>query len=289
MSHDQKIAVNAETHLYGIFGNPVNHSLSPLLHNAAFSHFKMNSVYLAFSLDPAYLGIAFEGLRAMGIRGVNVTIPFKEAALEFVDDIPEDIDRCTGAINTIHSHNGKLIGYNTDGPGFLTALANELSFNPAGKSILVLGAGGAARGVVFSLARAHAETVWVLNRGLERAHGLTDHAAGFFSETEFEAVKHLYEIQSEKIDLVINATSCGMRDQEVPLDLRILERKIAVYDLVYAPDETPFLKTARSLDFPCADGLGMLVNQAALSFEIWTGKKEGVRETMLAALKGRAS
>ena len=289
MSHDQKIAVDAETQLYGIFGNPVSHSLSPLIHNAAFSHFKMNSVYLAFTLEPAYLGIAFEGLRAMGIRGINVTIPYKEAVLEFVDDIPEDIDRCTGAINTIHNHNGKLIGYNTDGPGFLMALANELSFNPAGKSVLVLGAGGAARGVVFSLARARAEKIWILNRSLDRAQGLAEHAGGFFPETEFEAVKQLYEIQGEKIDLVINATSCGMHNQEVPLDLRVLERKTSVYDLVYISGETPFLKAARSLDFPCANGLGMLVNQAALSFEIWTGKKEGVRESMLGALKGRTS
>ena len=285
MSHDLKIAVNASTQVYGIFGYPVGHSLSPALHNAAFAHFKINAVYLAFPIEPAFLGIAFEGLRALGFGGVNVTIPYKEEALGYVDEIPEDIDRCTGAINTIHHSEGRLVGYNTDGPGFLKALHSELSFNPEGRSVLVLGAGGAARGVVFSLARAHAAKIWVLNRSLDRAQGLAEHAAGFFPETEFEAVKHLYEVQGEKIDLVVNATSCGMDNQEVPLDLRVLERKTSVYDLVYRNGETPFLKSARDLGFPCADGLGMLVNQAALAFEIWTGHG-GAEDVMRAALKG---
>lgn len=281
-------SVNAETHLYGVFGNPVRHSLSPLIHNAAFAHFKMNAAYMGFPIEPDYLGIAFEGVRALGIRGVNVTIPFKEETLDFVDEVPEDLDRCTGAVNTVVNHNGKLTAYNTDGPGFLMALQEELSFNPAGKSVLVLGAGGAARGAVFALARARAERVLVLNRGRERAEGLAVHAAGFFLETEFEAVHQLHEIQGEKIDLVVNATSCGMgENKDLPIDLRLLESKVSVYDLVYAPARTPFLKSASELGLPHAGGLGMLVNQAALAFEIWTGKTEGVRDVMRAALKER--
>ncbi len=290
MTRDPQISVNAGTELYGIFGNPVSHSLSPAIHNSAFSALGINAAYLAFPVEQAYLGIAFEALRAIGMRGVNITIPHKEEALDFIDEIPEDIDRCTGAINTVLNREGTLIGYNTDGPGFLTALHEELSFNPEGKSVLVLGAGGAARGVVFSLARAHADKVWVLNRDTERAEGLVEHAAGFFPETEFEATKHLYEVQGQKIDLVVNATSCGMKgNHDVALDLRVLERKTSVYDLVYTPTETPFLKTAKTLNFPCANGLGMLVNQAALSFKIWTGKTDGVREAMRKALEGRVS
>ncbi len=288
MTRDQQIVVNAQTQLYGIFGNPVSHSLSPLIQNAAFSHLQINAAYLAFPIETGYLGIAFEAFRAMGMRGANITIPYKEEALNFIDDIPEDVDRRIGAINTVRNDHGTLLGYNTDGPGFLMALNEELSFNPEGKSILVLGAGGAARSVVFSLARAHANKVWVLNRHVERAQGLTELAAGFFSETEFEAVKYLYEVQGEAIDLVVNATSCGMKgNQDIPLDLRILERKTAAYDLVYSPNETPFLQTAKALGFPHANGLGMLVNQAVLSFEIWTGKKDGVRKIMLDALKGQ--
>ena len=221
------------------------------------------------------------------MRGANITIPYKEEALDFIDDIPEDIDRCTGAINTVCNREGTLLGYNTDGPGFLMALKEELSFNPQGKSALVLGAGGGARGAVFSLARAHAQKVWVHNRNTERAEGLVHHASGFFPETEFETVKHLYEIQGEKIDLVVNATSCGMGENRdvLPLDLRILEKKTAAYDLVYSATDTPFLKLARTLDFPCANGLGMLLNQAVLSFELWTGKRDGVREAMKAVLQ----
>ncbi len=288
MPSSQNVSVNAQTALYGIFGDPVDHSLSPLIQNAAFSSLGINAAYLAFPVEVGYLGIALEAMRAMGMRGANITIPYKEEALDFIDEIPEDVDRCIGAINTIHQEGGVLFGYNTDGPGFLMALHEELSFNPEGKSILVLGAGGAARGVTFSLARARADKVLLLNRHVERAEGLAEHAAGFFSEIEFSAVKHLYEIQGEKIDLVVNATRCGMKEnQEIPLDLRLLERKASVYDLVYTPGETPFLKTAKALHFPHANGLGMLVNQAALSFEIWTGKKDGVRQAMRDALGGQ--
>ncbi len=287
MTQGPLILPNTQTSLYGIFGNPVHHSISPLLHNSAFSQEKINAVYLAFPVEPAYLGIAFEAMRAMGMRGANITIPFKEIALDFIDEVPEDIDRCIGAINTVHVQDGKLLGYNTDGKGFLQSLHEDLSFNPEARSILVLGAGGAARGVVFSLARAHADKLWIYNRSPERAQGLAEHARTYFPETEFEAIQGIPEIQGERIDLVVNATSCGMGNGETPFNLRLLEQKTAVYDLVYSPAETPLLKTAKTLGFSCANGLGMLVNQAALSFEIWTGKKTGVRETMLKALQGK--
>lgn len=278
--------IDAKTHLYGIFGNPVGHSLSPLIHNAAFRHFGINAVYTGFPIEPDYLGIAFEGMRALGIRGVNVTIPFKEEALDFVDEVPEDIDRCIGAVNTVVNHNGRLTAYNTDGPGFLQALDDDLGFKPEGKSILLLGAGGAARGAAFALARSRAEKVWIYNRSQDRAEGLVSHAAGFFLETEFEAAHQVHQLKGEKIDLVVNATSAGMgKNEDVPFDLRLLEAKTSVYDLVYSPADTPFLKAARSLGLPCAGGLGMLVNQAAISFRIWTGKTDGVREVMRAALR----
>ncbi|MBI2095471.1 MAG: shikimate dehydrogenase [Candidatus Omnitrophica bacterium] len=272
--------------VYGIFGNPVAHSLSPHLHNTLFGAFGINAVYAAFPVGRRSLGMAFEGMRALGIRGVNLTIPFKEEALNFIDEIPEDLDRCVGAINTVVNREGRLFGYNTDGRGFLTAAREELGFNPEGKKVLVLGAGGAARGVGSALAIAHAEALWFYNRTLSRAGGLADYLTGYFPETQIKALGSPENLPAQKIDLVVNATSCGMRAGDPsPFDFRFLEGKAAVYDLIYSPAETIFLKDARRLGFPVANGLGMLAAQAALSFELWTGRHDGVREKMLETLK----
>ena len=277
--------INGETQVYGVLGDPVTHSLSPVIHNAAFRQSHLNAIYLAFRVPAEALGLAFEGIRSMGIRGVNLTIPLKETALGFIDEIPEDVDRLTGAINTVVNEKGILIGYNTDGLGFLTALKEELAFSPSGKTVLVLGAGGAARSVIFSLARAGAERVLIHNRTRSRAEGLAEHASSHFPETEIEPVISLGELKLQKIDLVVNATSCGLKGQgEMPFDLKILKNKAAVYDLVYSPLETPFLKAAKEWGHRSANGLGMLTAQAALSFERWTGKKDGVRQAMKEAL-----
>lgn len=286
LMHTPKVAVNASTQLYGIFGNPVNHSLSPLLHNALFDQFKMNAVYMAFQIEKESLGLAFEAMRSLGIRGVNITIPHKEAALGFVDEVPEDLDRCVGAVNTVVNRKGKLIGYNTDGAGFLSSLKDDLGFNPEGKTCLVLGAGGAARGVVFALARAKADRILIYNRTQARAEGLKDYLFSYFPEVEIEALGSLDGLKNEKVDLVVNATSCGMSPNDpVSMDLTILKTKARVYDLVYSPAETPLLTKAKSLGLPCVNGLGMLAAQAALSFELWTGHREGVKEKMLETLK----
>ncbi len=280
------MTINAKTHVYGILGNPVEHSLSPLLHNTLFQKHSLNAVYMAFEVDKNSLGLAFEGLRALGIRGANITIPFKEEAIEFIDEIPEDVDRCVGAINTVVNREGQLYGYNTDGMGFLIALKEELGFNPEGKRIVVLGAGGAARAVVFALARARADSIRVYNRSRERAEGLCEYVSTHFPDLSIEVIDSLETVGSEKPNLVINATSLGMKKSDsLPYDLRQLKQPVSVYDLVYSPIETPFLKLAKTLQMPCANGLGMLAAQAALSFELWTGEKDGVREAMGEVLK----
>ena len=280
------LKIDPKTKLYGIFGNPVEHSLSPLLHNAAFKHLKMDCVYMAFRIDPNSLALAFEGMRSLNIHGVNVTIPFKEDAVNLVDEIPEDFDRLTGAINTVSLKDGKLFGYNTDGPGFLQALQEELSFRPEGKDVLVLGSGGAARGVVFALARRGVDRIFIYNRSHERARGLAEYAATHFLETEFQCIESPDALPSSKLDLVVNATSCGMKsNKDLPMEWARLGKPKAAYDLVYTPSETPWIKEAKKIGIPSANGLGMLVAQAAISFECWTGKKEGVREAMREALE----
>lgn len=277
--------IDAKTTTYAVLGNPVSHSLSPFLHNSMFQKFGLNAVYLAYEVEKNSLGLAFEAIRALDIKGVNLTIPFKEDAMNFIDEIPEDLDRCVGALNTIVNRKGILYGYNTDCSGFLIALKEELNFYPEGKKTLVLGAGGAARAVCFSLAHAHADKILILNRTQERAIGLVEYMEGFFPETEIEIVDQIEGLKSEKIDLVVNATSAGMLDKDpLPLDLKHLSGKPAVYDLIYAPRVTQFLKQAAELGMAHANGLGMLANQAALAFELWTGRKDA-REPMLELVK----
>ncbi len=284
MNADKKI--NASTEVYGLFGYPVAHSLSPLIHNALFQKLGMNAVYLAFPVEPKNLGLAFEAIRSLHLKGVNLTIPFKEEALDFVDEIPEDLDRCVGAINTVVNKNGRLFGYNTDEHGFLLALGEELKFNPAGKTILVLGAGGAARGVTFALGRANAARILLYNRTHERAEGLSEHLSDYFPETDIQALSSPDAVRQEKVDLVVNTTSCGMKAEDpLPMNLELLSGKAGIYDLIYSPTETKILGFARRLGLPCANGLGMLAAQAAYSFELWTGRKDGVREGMLEILK----
>lgn len=285
-SSEPTLAIDAGTELYGIFGNPVKHSLSPLIHNAMFKRFGMNAVYLAFEISKESLGLAFEAIRALALRGVNLTIPFKEPAIDFIDEIPEDVDRCVGALNTVVNQNGRLIGFNTDGPGFLASLRQDLGINPEGKHTLVLGAGGAARGVAFALARAHAEKIWIHNRTVSRAEGLAEYMETFFPDTAIEPLDSIERVRGQKVDLVVNATPCGMREGDPsPLDLRFLKQGAGAYDLIYNRPETAFLKQARQLGIPCANGIGMLAAQAALSFELWTGRREGVKEVMRETLK----
>lgn len=278
--------IDTQTQLYGIFGNPVGHSLSPLMHNAAFKKFNKNAVYLAFEIHPESLGLAFEAVRSLGIRGVNITVPFKEEALDYIDEIPEDLDRCIGALNTVVNRGGKLLGYNTDVQGFLLSLKEELKFNPDAKTIVVIGAGGAARAVCFALAYAHADRIWIMNRTLERAEGLKEYLQTHFPETEISTVHSAGDLKSERIDLVVNASSCGMQSADpAAFDLKNIGSKPGVYDLVYSPAETRLLSQAKSLGLRFTNGRGMLAAQGAMSFGLWTGEKDGVRETMLEELK----
>ncbi|MBI3252946.1 MAG: shikimate dehydrogenase, partial [Candidatus Omnitrophica bacterium] len=198
----------------------------------------------------------------------------------------EDLDRSIGAINTVVNKSGKLFGYNTDVPGFLWALKDALGFNPETKTVLVLGAGGAARAAVFALARAGADKIFILNRTPERAEGLLAYLAPHFPETEMELLGSPEAAPGEKIDLVVNASACGMAANDpAAFDLKNLKKETPVYDLVYSPAETKLLKAARERDWPRANGLGMLAAQAAISFHLWTGEKDAVRETMLETLK----
>lgn len=272
--------ITGKTTLTGIFGDPVEHSFSPAMHNAAFHALGMNWCYVPFHVTPERLGEAVAGIRALKLRGVNVTVPHKEAVMKHLDHVDEQA-RLIGAVNTIVNEEGVLTGYNTDGAGFVRSL-DEAGIGVAGARVAVLGAGGASRAVCFSLLQAGVSALNIVNRTLEKAVRLS---------RELNAVRAVAEASDkmenpEGIDLLVNTTSLGLRPEDpAPADVSLLESGVAVCDLIYNPPETPLLKGARLRGASTLNGLGMLIWQGAIAFELWTDRKAPV-EVMKKALSG---
>jgi shikimate dehydrogenase len=284
MSHTQPIT--GKTSLVGIMGWPVSHSLSPVMHNAAFAQLGLDWAYVPLPVRPENVEQALKGLAVLGFLGANVTIPHKQAVMRYMDEL-SDAAQITGAVNTIHLHNGKFWGYNTDAIGFLNSLI-QAGCHPHGLRVAVLGAGGAARAVVFALARAGADSIVVLNRTAERGAFLVDDLATAFPESMLNfglLTQESLEVLSDRIDLVVNSTSVGMypyiEDSPWPEDVPMLAQT-TYCDLVYTPLETRFLAQARAAGAKTIDGLGMLIHQGAFAFEKWTGHPAPV-EIMRAA------
>lgn len=280
------MTITGKTKLAGIIGWPISHSLSPVMQNAAFAASGLDWAYVPFAVPPERLGEAVAGLRALGIAGFNVTIPHKVAVMGLLDRIAPEA-QLIGAVNTVAVEDGLLVGYNTDGIGLLAALAGKLGFDPAGRSVLVVGAGGAARSGVAALARAGASRIDVANRSLLKGAELARAVALSYPGCALaaEPLERLAEPGYLALfDLVVNTTSVGMAGDAVSgLDLAKGKPGLAVYDMVYAPPVTPLLFRAAQLGLPCANGLGMLVAQGEAGFEIWTGAKppEGCMERAL--------
>lgn len=273
--------IDAQTILVGVIGWPIAHSLSPAMHNAAFDALGLNWRYLAFAVRPGEVRAAIAGLAALGCRGTNVTVPHKEAVLRAMDVVPPRV-RAFGAVNTvIIDRDGRgiatLRGENTDVGGLIQAL-REGGFEPAGKRILVAGAGGGARGVVYALCEAGADEVVVLNRTPARASALVADLASSAGGTALRAgalAPDVLEEHAQNADLLVNTTTVGMwpnAGASIWPDDRAMPANLAVCDLVYRPLETRLLQQGRSAGAKAIDGLGMLIAQGALSFKMWTGQ-----------------
>ena len=272
--------INGQTKLVGLIGYPVKHSLSPAMHNSAFAALDLNWCYVPLPVHPDRLGEAVAGLRAMSFVGANVTVPHKEAVMSYLDHVTPEA-QAIGAVNTLVMCEGRSIGHNTDWQGFLTALG-EGGFDPHGKRVVVLGAGGAARAVVYALAQAGAQ-VAVLNRTLARAQALVQGFSHLFPSLPL-TLQTLKE-QTAEAHLLVNATPIGTWpevDKSIwPEDLAF-PGHLTVFDLVYNPRQTKLLRQARAAGAKAIGGLGMLVHQGAVAFELWTGEKAPV-ETMYEA------
>lgn len=284
MSSSQMI--NSLTTLYGVFGNPISHSKSPLMLNRAFEVCGINAAYAAFHIEQGTLKEAIQGIRALRFRGVNVTIPYKVEVMSYLDEIDEGA-RVIGAVNTIVNENGRLIGYNTDGIGYVRSLCEETGISLQGKKVLLLGAGGAGRGIAYALAKAGAAKVWVSNRTQSKADELVSTISSLTAAKSIvpEAIAGIID----KVDLVVNNTSLGMHPNinEIPLDSSLLHNRLVVSDIIYTPMETLFLKEAKARGAITHGGLGMFIYQGAYAFEYWTGQQapiQAMREIVLQSL-----
>jgi shikimate dehydrogenase len=280
------VDIKGSTRIIGIFGDPVAHTLSPAIQNAAFAALGLGFVYVPFHVARKRLGEAVEGVRALGLAGVNITIPHKVAVMEHLDEI-EAHAKEIGAVNTVVNDGGRLVGHNTDGAGFLKSLTEETGFNVSGKKVLVIGAGGAARAILYSVLSENPAFVLLLNRTVEKAEALVDALGPGFKGVELNAGPLSGMLDAAPTaDLVINTTSLGM-EGNAPLDFPVeaLSDGAVVADIVYSPLKTPLLTRAEARGLTVHNGLSMLIGQGAIGFELWTGRKAPVEAMKEAALK----
>ena len=258
--------------IFGVLGYPAKHSLSPKMHNAAFKALKINARYKIFEVEPSKLSNFFACLHKRGIEGLNVTIPYKQTVLSYIKRTTPEA-RMIGAVNTIKVSGNKLLGYNTDGEGFLKHLKTDLKFDPRGKKIAILGAGGASRSVCVYLCKAGAQRIAIYNRDRSKIINLMHILNMNGVCTDLIAASHVADLRIEEADLLVNTTSVGMKEGAPSLvDARHLHPGLIVYDLVYSHKKTALLKDAEAKGCRIANGLGMLLYQGMLSFKIWTGR-----------------
>ncbi|ACM21718.1 shikimate 5-dehydrogenase [Geotalea daltonii FRC-32] len=288
-----KPAISGWTKVLGIIGSPLSHSLSPLMHNAALDALGLDYVYVPFPVSPDRLGEAIQGLKSLGIVGFNVTIPHKSAIIPYLDRLSPEAE-LAGAVNTVNREGDLLVGYNTDGAGLLVSLKEDLAFEPGGAKVLILGAGGAARGTLAALGNGGAVSITVANRNREKANELIGHFAGVFNKIEFHSISLEVLLSAEhlqRFDLVINTTSVGMNNTSFNgfSGSSIKGVSASFYDMVYAPPITPFLELARLHGCRTANGLGMLAAQGEIAFSHWTGlapPRGLMKSCLLTAVKG---
>ena len=278
--------ISGQTRIVGVIGDPVQHSRSPQMHNAAIVERKLDYVYVPFHVRSGELREAIEGFKALNVLGVNVTIPHKQTVMPILDDVSHEAT-LIGAANTLIFCDGRVSGDNTDAQGFLRAMTEEGIDIPVGGSAVVLGAGGAARAVVVALALSGLGLITVANRTGWKAIQFEKNLATI-SETEISAVDLASNQLNSAIrsaDLLVNTTSVGMQEtDQLLIDPDFLNPGTIVYEIVYTPPETPLLRVAREKGCQTIGGIGMLVHQGAIAFEKWIGIVPNV-ETMRIALE----
>jgi shikimate dehydrogenase len=277
-----ELRIGGATRVAAVLGWPVAHSLSPVIHNAAFAALEMDWTYVALPVAPGVVPAAVAGLRALGFAGANVTMPHKEAVADSMDELTDDAERLR-AVNTIEVRGDRLVGHNTDAPGFARFLERDAGFDPAGKTALLFGAGGAARACALAVARAGLTRIVVALREPARAEPLAAALDGLSTEVD---VIWFDDAGGAPADLVVNATPLGAHGEDLPLPKLAADGLFV--DLLYRPAVTPAHQAARAAGAQAVGGLGLLLNQAALSFEVWTGRPAPLEVMSAAAVAALA-
>lgn len=270
------MTITGATRVLGIFGDPVTHSRSPAMQGAALAAAGIDAVYLPFHVSAAQLPAAVRAIEALGLVGVNVTIPHKEAVCSLLDELDAEA-RLIGAVNTVVYRQGRLVGYNTDAAGFLRALEEDLAFHPQGRNVLLLGAGGACRAALVALARSGVAWLGIVNRSLERAQRLVQEFSATFPDTRFAALPlgaGLTGPDLTPVDLLVNTSAVGLHGESFEGDVFApLTAAAPVYDMIYGRVPTPLLVQAKQQGRRCVDGLGMLAGQGEEAFALWFGQR----------------
>jgi shikimate dehydrogenase len=270
--------------IYGVLGYPAKHSLSPAMHNAAFRALKINAEYKIFEEKPEELGGFLGSLAEKKIHGLNVTVPYKEKVIPFLNSISSEA-KTIAAVNTIRVCADKLEGFNTDGEGFLKHLIADLSFHPKDKRIAIIGAGGAAKAISVYLCQVAPKAIKIYDIERTKTIALIDNLKDNFKNVQLAIAESIEELAIKDADLLVNATAVGMKATDACLvQESLLHKNILVYDLIYNPPETKLLARAQNLGAKTSNGLGMLLHQGMLSFSIWTGKA-APRDIMWKALE----
>lgn len=278
--------IDGNTRLVGIIGSPLEHTLSPTIQNAAFDYLGLNWCYIPLPVEQGRLVQAVEGIKALRFTGVNITMPFKTEIIPMLDEVAMFAES-VGAVNTILIDKGKLVGYNTDGRGFYTALVRDLGYEVKGRKVLVLGAGGASRGVTVSLALAGCESIVIVNRSPERSIQLSEIIARSAPDIEVSwlSPEDNYDIVVAESDVIINATPLTTFNGDLRVPVSLLNKNQLVCDLNYSLYQPPLLQEAEARGAQVMDGKGMLLYQAAAAFEIWTGLEAPVEVMRVALLR----
>jgi shikimate dehydrogenase len=258
--------ITGKTKIVGIFGDPIEHTLSPLIHNTAFQELGLDYCYVPFHVKKEKLKEAVSAIRALNIKGVNITVPHKESVMQYLDEISEEA-KYIGAVNTVLNDEGILKGFNTDAKGFIMSL-KEQKVPVKDKNILVLGAGGAAKAVIYGILKEKGR-IYIFNRTVSKAYKIKD---SFSNIGQIEIVEKIDSSLMHKINIIVNATSLGLKKNDpMPMNPNLLKNKHIYYDVIYP--ETPLMEEAEKIGCKVIGGIGMLLYQAFLAFEIWTNQK----------------
>ena len=267
---------------FAVIGDPINHSLSPNIHSAAFRELNLDSSYIGYRIPKGELESGVEGLKKIKISGFNVTIPHKVEMMKYLDKMDESCS-IIGAVNTVVNNEGVLKGYNTDMDGFLEPLKKR-NISIQDKKILLIGAGGAARAIIAGMSKEKAERVDIANRTTKNAEKLSEFATRIELSTNVKKIEEIKNLQN--YDIIINSTSLGLKNELSPISFEQINQDSVIYDIVYSPMNTDFIKKAKDKKLEVIYGYEMLLGQASRAFEIWHGMKAPYNAMKKALLGG---